>query len=211
MTKIKICGITNAEDARLALELGADELGLNFYEASRRRVAPDDAKMIVDGLAISRKIVGVFVNRPIAEVVAIAGYVGLDGIQLHGDEDRAYVLELRNSTDRFIIKAFAASPQFQTEDATDWPIDFSLFDAYSSNDYGGTGRTFDWGAFVSDIHTSSPSGAYLAGGLTADNVSGAIRIVRPYAVDVASGVESEPGKKDAEKMKRFFAAVREAV
>ncbi|MEP7077193.1 MAG: phosphoribosylanthranilate isomerase [Acidobacteriota bacterium] len=211
MTLVKICGITNLEDARHAVDSGADELGFNFYERSSRRTSPKDARKIVDSLPISGGNVGVFVNKEVEQVLEIAAFVGLDGIQLHGDETQAYVTDLRKRTKLFVIKAFRVSSQFSVSDAMDWDISCPLFDTYSPNERGGTGRTFDWNEFATDVFLCFPGNAYLAGGLSPDNVSEAIRIVRPYAVDVASGVESSPGKKDPKKVTAFIKAAKEAI
>ena len=210
MTKIKICGITNLEDAKLALDLGADELGFNFYDQSKRYISPATARVIIDELPISNGSVGVFVNKPIDDILEIAEYVGLDGIQLHGDEDMTYVTELGKNTGKFVIKAFRVSSNFHVGDVLDWHMDFALFDTHSPHNYGGGGKVFDWEDFGADIYLWFPCNAYLAGGLNPENVGEGIRIVRPYAVDVASGVESSPGKKDAEKMRQFIEVVRNA-
>ena len=209
MTKVKICGITNLEDALLASDIGADELGFNFYEKSKRYIAPKFAREISDELD-SSGIVGVFVNEPIGSLLEIVDIVGLDGIQLHGDEDVSYVSELQQRTKAFVVKAFRMMPKFNVGEVVDWPLDFPLFDTHSPQQYGGTGEIFDWEEFGSEIVLWFPDNAYLAGGLTPANVAEAVRIVQPYAVDVASGVESEPGKKDAEKLKAFIENAKNA-
>ena len=211
MTRVKICGITNLEDALLAVEFGADELGFNFFKGSKRHLSPQNAREIIDQLPISSGNVGVFVNEGIDSLLEIADFVGIDGIQLHGDEDMAYIETLQKRTKRFVIKAFRVTPDFLVGDALDWPLTFPLFDTHSSHQYGGTGETFDWEEFGTDIFLWFPENAYLAGGLNADNVADAIRVVRPYAVDVASGVESSPGKKDPEKVAAFIKAAKEAI
>lgn len=210
MTLVKICGITNLEDAKTALDCGADELGFNFYSGSSRCLSRSSAREIVDQLPIGPRYIGVFVNETIDDVLDIAAFVGLDGIQLHGDEDMAYVTEVQRRTNRFIVKAFRVAPSFLVGDALDWPLDFPLFDTHSSQNYGGTGETFDWGEFGTDIFLWFPDSAYLAGGLNSDNVADAIRIVQPYAVDVASGVESSPGKKDPKKLEAFIRNAKNA-
>jgi phosphoribosylanthranilate isomerase len=210
MTKVKICGITNLEDARHAIDCGADELGFNFYKGSKRHLSPQNAREIIDQLPITSGNVGVFVNEPIDSLLEIAEFVGLDGIQLHGNEDMTYIETLQKRTKKFIIKAFRVEPSFLVGDALDWPLDFALFDTHSSNQYGGTGETFDWEEFGTDIYLWFPDNAYLAGGLTPDNVADAILIVRPYAVDVASGVESSPGKKDPKKLEAFIKNAKNA-
>ena len=210
MTLVKVCGITNLEDARHAIECGADELGFNFYKGSKRYIAPQVARQIIDRLPISSGNIGVFVDEAIENVLETAGFVGLDGIQLHGGEGPEYVSLLRERSKRFVVKAFRVSPAFEMHSVWDWVVDYHLFDAYSDSGLGGTGATFDWESFAADIALYAPETAYLAGGLTPENVAKAIRIVRPYAVDVASGVESSPGKKDPAKVAAFIDAVRKA-
>jgi phosphoribosylanthranilate isomerase len=208
--KVKICGITNLEDAKQALDAGADELGFNFYPKSPRYVSPEAARKIVDSLPIAARMVGVFVNEPIETLIEIAQFVGLDGIQLHGDEDNVYVKELSKRTKLFVIKVFRVSPNIEIADCSDWNAEYQLFDTYSAAGRGGTGQAFDWEAFGADVHLWVPYSAYLAGGLTPENVAEAVRKVCPYAVDVASGVESSPGKKDHQKVAAFVRAAKEA-
>jgi len=210
VTKVKICGITNLGDAKYAMDCGADELGFNFYKGSKRYLSPQNAREIIDQLPISSGNVGVFVNEPIDSLLEIAELVGLDGIQLHGDENVAYIETLQTRSKRFVVKAFRVVPDFLVGDVFDWPSDFPLFDTHSSEQYGGTGATFDWKEFGTDIYLWFPDSAYLAGGLNPDNVAEAIRIVRPYAVDVASGVESSPGKKDPKKLEAFIRNAKNA-
>jgi phosphoribosylanthranilate isomerase len=209
--RVKICGITNLEDARAAFDSGADQLGLNFYEKSPRYISPDKARELVDSLPIGVETVGVFVNEPIKRVLDTAKHVGLDGIQLHGDEDNNYILELKKRTKLFVIKAFRVSKEFYVCDALDWNMDFPLFDTYSTDGRGGTGKSFDWKEVSTDIYLWFPFSAYLAGGLTPENVAEAVRIATPYAVDVASGVEVAPGKKDPKKVAAFIKAAKEAL
>lgn len=211
MTLVKICGITNFEDAQHAVNCGADQLGFNFYAKSRRNISAQDARKIVGELPSSSGSVGVFVNEPIDSVLETAQFVGLDGIQLHGDEDKAYLIELSKRTKLFVIKVFHVSPTFEVIEAWDWKADYQLFDTYSTTERGGTGQTFDWENFGADIYLWVHCSAYLAGGLTPENVDEAVRTVRPYAVDVASGVESSPGKKDPEKVAAFIKAAKEAL
>ncbi|MBA3770553.1 MAG: phosphoribosylanthranilate isomerase [Blastocatellia bacterium] len=204
MTKVKICGITNLEDARFALDCGADELGFNFYEKSRRYIAPATAATIVEQLSIETRTVGVFVNEPIETVLDISRSLGLQGVQLHGDEDRLYIKTVLLNSMLFVIKAFRVAPGFLISSAVDWKATYELFDAFSPHERGGTGRSLDWEELGIKIQSWFPDSAYLAGGLTPDNVETAIRMVRPYAVDVASGVESSPGKKDPNKIEAFI-------
>jgi len=204
MTKVKICGITNLEDARFALDCGADELGFNFYKKSKRYISPADAATIVEQLSIDTRTVGVFVNEPIETVLEISRSLGLKGVQLHGDEDRLYIKKLLLSSMLFVIKAFRVAPDFVISSAVDWKATYELFDAFSPHERGGTGRSLDWEELGIEVQSWFPDSAYLAGGLTPDNVGTAIRMVRPYAVDVASGVESSPGKKDRNKVEAFI-------
>ena len=203
--KVKICGITNLQDAVFAVEKGADEIGFNFYKKSKRYIAPEEAREIVDQLAMPATTVGVFVNENVEDVVNIATQVGLDGIQLHGEEDQTYIHELKKKFEGFVIKAFRLSESSEAVDAMDWAVDFVLFDSYSPNERGGTGVTLDWDKLGMDIYLYFPGQAYLAGGLTAENVGGAVRSSELlYAVDVASGVESSPGKKHPKKVEEFI-------
>lgn len=209
--RVKICGITNADDAILAVEKGADEIGFNFYDKSKRYITPEKAEEIVKKLNHRPTIVGVFVNERIEKVIETANHVGLNGIQLHGDEDQTYILELKKKTRAFVIKAFRLSESTASPDAMDSSADFVLFDSYSLSERGGTGITLDWNEVGLDISLYFPGQAYLAGGLTPENVDEAIKKSDLlYAVDVASGVESSPGKKDSKKVEAFIQAVRAA-
>lgn len=208
MTKVKICGITNLEDALLSVKFGADMLGFNFYEKSVRYITPQKASSIIKQLPSDVIKVGVFVNMEEYRVDEFVELLKLDAVQLHGDEDQQYVDELRRNTRARIIKSFRVSPEFDEEQVVNFDLDGVLLDAYSSELYGGTGERFDWAKakavkpLVSDL--------YLAGGLTPENVSVAVRTVRPYAVDVASGVESAKGKKDSKKVEEFIENAKSA-
>ncbi len=210
MTRVKICGLTDLHDARHALECGADMLGFNFYSGSKRYLSPENARKIVDQLSIGRENIGVFVNDTIDNVLRIADLVGLDGIQLHGQEDPEYVRTLRGRTDRSIIKAHRVRPGFEAPAHRDWTVDFHLFDSYSPGEWGGTGRTFDWKTLATDNDLFAFNTVFLAGGLTPENVAEAVRIVRPYAVDVAGGVESTPGRKDPKRVEDFIRNAKNA-
>ncbi len=210
MTKVKICGITNLEDALLAVELGADSLGFNFYKKSSRYVSPEVAKSIIEILADEGIAVGVFVNEDIATISSIATQAGLGAIQLHGDESPEDLIRVYNATGLEIIKALRVGPDFDIGSVAIYPSNVILLDSYSSMERGGTGLTFDWSIGLRAQYATTGV-VYLAGGLSPDNVKQAIREARPFGIDVCSGVESQPGKKDAAKMKRFFAAVRETV
>ncbi len=208
--KVKICGITNIEDARHAVDSGADQLGLNFYKESPRYVTPDKAREIVDALPIGTQTIGIFVNEPIEDLLEIASYVGLDGIQLHGDEDPQFVRSLRRETKLRIIKVARSESELRISNLLEFDSDAILIDGWSAEDYGGSGTRSDWN-IARDICEYMPTYIYLAGGLTPANVAEAVRIVKPYAVDVASGVESSPGKKDPEKVAAFIKAAKEAI
>jgi phosphoribosylanthranilate isomerase len=206
MVRVKICGVTNVEDALLACELGAAAIGLNFYEKSPRCIAPFMASKIIGKLPPFVASVGVFVNWQSAPVTSLAKALGLSAAQLHGDEPPKLVGEIAKKVS--VIKALHAGkggslPPFSNyRGATAF-----LLDAPHSGQYGGTGHTTDWTL----AQTAAKSHRILlAGGLTADNVADAILAVRPYAVDVTSGVEAKPGKKDPAKLRAFFEAVTRA-
>lgn len=210
-TKVKICGITNLEDALLAVKFGADELGFNFYKKSQRYISPDAARKIIDELPPNILKVGVFVNESIDSIDRIAKVACLDTIQLHGDEDFSCVSRVRKRTGLQVIKALRITSESVIGDAMDYDSDAILLDSYSSSERGGTGETADWdvaqevGIFVPHAQL------YLAGGLSAVNVAEAIRKVRPYAVDACSRLESAPGKKDPEKLEKFISAAKETI
>ncbi|MBL8183207.1 MAG: phosphoribosylanthranilate isomerase [Blastocatellia bacterium] len=209
MTKVKICGITNYDDALLAVKYGVDELGFNFYEKSPRYVTPEMASKMIHDMPSRIGKVGVFVNSGIENIAEIAKMCGLTAIQLHGDEDEQFVDAIRSRTQLFVIKALRIGLNFDVEQATIFKADAILLDAFSPAERGGTGETFDW-TVASEI-VDSGIVVYLAGGLSADNVADAIEQVRPFAVDACSKLELSPGKKDAKQMKTFIAAVRNSI
>jgi phosphoribosylanthranilate isomerase len=206
MVRVKICGITNVEDALLACELGADAVGLNFYDKSPRCISPFTASKIIGKLPPFVASVGVFVNWQAAPVLSLAKALGLAAAQLHGDEPPKLVSEIAKKVS--VIKALhvgkgSALPSFaKYRGATAF-----LLDAPHSGQYGGTGHTTDWR--LSQTAAKSHR-ILLAGGLMPENVAEAILAVRPYAVDVTTGVESKPGKKDPNKLRAFFDAVNRA-
>jgi phosphoribosylanthranilate isomerase len=202
MTKVKICGITNLEDALLSAKFGADMLGFNFYEMSPRYIDPDKVREIADHLLEDILKVGVFVNASVEKLCEIAVIVGLDAIQLHGEETPGFVTELKAETGLEILKAFRVSPEFASTDVLAYKADAILLDAYSPYKHGGTGETFNWE--IARNLQSELYPIYLAGGLTPGNVEDAVKTVRPYAVDVTSGVESSPGEKDPKKLEAFI-------
>jgi phosphoribosylanthranilate isomerase len=203
MTKVKICGITNLEDALQSIKFGADALGFNFYEKSPRYIRPEKAREIIDQLPHNIFKVGVFVNENLNEITEIAKVAGLDAIQLHGEETPEFAADLKTKSSLEIIKAFRVSPDFKPGDILKYKVDAVLLDAYSPNEHGGTGETFDW-----TIARKIGSKMYLAGGLSPENVAEAIAAVRPYAVDACSCLEITKGVKDQDKVKRFIENVK---
>jgi phosphoribosylanthranilate isomerase len=205
---IKICGITNLQDAELSAKAGADQIGFNFYPKSPRYIEPGDARLMVDSLPKKISKVGVFVDESVESVCGIIDKVGLDAVQLHGNEDRAFISKLKRDRRVTVIKALRVSADFSPERSLDFGADAILLDSFSENSLGGTGKTFDW-EVASSVIELIPR-VYLAGGLTPENVGDAINKIRPYAVDICSRIESEPGKKDPAKLSAFIAAVKGA-
>lgn len=206
LTKVKICGITNLEDALLSVKLGADALGFNFYPKSPRYVRPEQVRVILEQLPANILTMGVFVGPDQDTVEAIVRATGLTAVQLHGSENAKFVRRLRENIDSVVIKAFRVSNTFKAEDVLQFDIDAILLDAYSPNLHGGTGETFDW-EIAKQVREIFPK-IYLAGGLSHGNVRRAVTEVAPFAVDVCSSVESSPGKKDPELLKRFIAEAK---
>jgi phosphoribosylanthranilate isomerase len=196
MVRVKICGITNWTDARLAVTAGADALGFNFCRKSPRYIAPDEARLIATRLPRRVLLVGVFVNAPLEDVLRAARNVDLNLVQLHGEESPADVQELSESFP--VIKAFRVRPGFGGERLKRYRGAAAfLLDAFDAQRRGGTGKTFDW----SVAKKAKKYGAIIvAGGLTPENVAGAIRQAQPFAVDICSGVESRPGRKDPDRL-----------
>lgn len=204
--KVKICGITCAEDALAAVAAGADALGFNFCPASPRYLDPRNARDIVRGLPPFVTAVGVFVDVVSPEEVRrIARLSGVSVLQLHGEESPDYCRRLRGSYP--LIKALRLGGRLNRQTLGEYPVQAFLLDTYDETRRGGTGKTFDW-SLAGSLADLRP--IILAGGLTPDNVAAAVRAVRPYAVDVCSGVEARPGKKDPEKLARFVEEVRRA-
>lgn len=214
---VKICANTNLPDCLAALDAGADALGFVFAE-STRRVRPAQVKEIVSGLPQKSERIGVFVNTPANEVVMIARECGLTGVQLQGEETPQYikdVLRIADGAPLTIIKTFSANAPYELSTAAsavmDEHVDAFLVDSGNAAGRGGTGQVFDWlraSDFV--IKLKQRARVIIAGGLNPDNVGSAVRLFRPYGVDVATGVEKEPGKKDVEKVKAFISAARAA-
>jgi phosphoribosylanthranilate isomerase len=204
MVKVKICGITNWADARRAVEAGADFLGFNFYPKSSRYIAPAAARRIVQRLPDAVASVGVFVNEPEREMLAIARQVGLDYVQLHGDETAEVVSRMRRSFR--VIKAIRVRDSFRVSQLASFGRASSiLLDGFDAHLRGGTGKSFNWKLAKS---AGRKRQIFLAGGVTPENVAEAVSAARPFAIDVCSGVESSPGKKDAARMRALVAAVR---
>ncbi len=206
MTKVKICGITNLEDALLAAKFGADALGFNFYQKSPRFISPKKARGIIDELPDNILNVGVFVNEKLTKIIEIAEAAGLDTLQLHGEETPEFAMELKETTGLEVIKAFRISKDFKPEDVLEYEVDAILLDAYSLKEHGGTGETFDW-EIAKKVKAIFPK-MYLAGGISNTNVERAIAMVQPFYVDICSGIEKRKGVKDHQKLKAFIALVR---
>jgi phosphoribosylanthranilate isomerase len=212
--RIKICGITNAADAHWAAEAGADAVGLNFVPSSPRRVTTEIARQVVQALPPEIRKVGVFVNMPCSEILKIASDAGLDALQLHGDEAPG---ELQALTGWPLVRAFRVrrGDELQIADylarcrAAGRVPDAVLLDAWQPGAYGGTGRLADW-ELARELGQRLALPLILAGGLTPDNVAAAIHAARPAGVDTASGVESQPRRKDPELMRTFASAARQA-
>jgi phosphoribosylanthranilate isomerase len=204
MTFIKICGITNLDDALAAVDAGADALGLNFYKPSPRYVTPQTAREIIAKLPQEILTVGVFVNEPSPESVEdLARDSGVTAIQLHGDESPDYCRDLKN---RYIIKALAAGRDFDPERATDYDVEAILLDTKDNALRGGTGRVFDW-TIAQKVRRTIPK-LFLAGGLSLQNIEDAIISVDPYGVDACSALEETPGKKNHKRMRAFVKTIR---
>jgi phosphoribosylanthranilate isomerase len=207
MTRVKICGVTNSDDARLAADLGAWAVGVIFHEPSPRLCELPEAEEI--GRQLKREapeLAGVFVNRPLDEVVAIADACSLSMLQLHGDEGPAYCDEAARRTGCRVMKAIQVRDRSSLRSLRTYHVDYHLLDAHHPDLRGGTGATFDWDL----ISRRRRVPAVLSGGLTPDNVADGIAAVRPFAVDTASGTEAEPGRKDPAKVEAFFRAVARA-
>lgn len=203
MTKVKICGITNYEDAANAAILGANYIGFNFYKLSPRYIDEAEVKKIIEKMPNSVKKVGVFVNGELDEVKRIIEGLNLDLIQLHGDETPNYCKQIKRETKKEIIKSFRIRSNNDVEKINDYDVDYYLFDAHKEGLFGGTGKTFDH-SLLKNIGNKF----FLSGGLNEKNVKEAIKIAKPFAVDTASGVEKNPRKKDPKKMEEFIKAAK---
>jgi phosphoribosylanthranilate isomerase len=207
MARIKVCGMTNLADAEQAASLGAWAIGLIHHQPSPRYVKPEVAEEI--GAALKRRceVVGVFVNAPLDEVVEAAERESLTVLQLHGDEGASFCSEAARRTGAKVMKAFRVGSAADVRAAEAYRTDFHLFDAHRERAPGGTGESFDW-ELLGRRRSQIPM--LLAGGLTPDNVGEAIAAAHPFGVDVVSGVEAEPGRKDPRKVEAFIEAVATA-
>ena len=203
MTLVKICGITNLDDASAAVAAGADLLGFNFYKPSPRYITPQHAREIVQQFPNVVLKVGVFVNEELDEAQTIMREAGLGAIQLHGDESPDYCSKFPGW---YVIKTFAVTDTFDVQAAEAYDVDAIMLDTKHNHLRGGTGRVFDW-SVARQAALTIPK-LYLAGGLSPENVENAIKTVRPYAVDACSALEDAPGKKNHDRMRVFINTVR---
>jgi len=203
MIKIKICGITNLDDALYAMEWGTDSLGFNFYKKSPRYIDPQKAAEIIAQLPPFVTPVGVFVNEHEDKIREIQQMTCIQSVQLHGDESPEFCQRFGGR----VIKAFQIKDKESLKSMAHYRVGAFLLDSYRENMRGGTGMSFDWHLAVV---AKTFGKIILAGGLTPENVAEAVKLVQPYAVDVASGVEKEKGTKDHAKVKKFIAEVRRA-
>jgi phosphoribosylanthranilate isomerase len=204
MILVKICGITNWPDAKAACDAGADMLGFNFYEKSLRRISTVEAATMRAKLPSGVQAVGLFVNAKPAEIASLHAFVRFNAAQLHGDETPGIVSEVTRTVP--VIKAFRVAADFPLSTLDKYHDAFAfLLDGSRAGQFGGTGASADWNVAHRAVTAYR---IILAGGLTPENVGAAMRSVRPYAVDVASGVESKPGKKDHARLKEFIDEVR---
>ncbi len=203
-TKVKICGLTNLADVRAAVEAGADALGFIFAERSPRFIGVPEAAELIRALPPFVAKVGVFVNASEDQIRQTIAACGLDTVQLHGDETPEFCQRFAVKT----IKAFRIRDSASLASLSAYGTSALLLDTYAPHQSGGTGSRFDWNLAVEAKKLGRP--IILAGGLTPDNVAAAVQQVHPYAVDVSSGVELSPGRKDTQKIRHFIAAVRRA-
>jgi phosphoribosylanthranilate isomerase len=206
-TRVKICGITNPDDARLAVELGAWAIGLIFWPGSERRCELEEAELIAAELRRQVELTGVFVNPSLDEVAYVADRCSLTIVQLHGDEGPAFCREAARRTGCKVMKAARVRDAGSIRALASFEVDYHLLDAYKPGHPGGTGETFQW-ELVKAHGRRIP--VVLSGGLTPDNVGAAIAATRPFGVDSASGTEASAGRKDPAKVEAFFRAVAQA-
>lgn len=205
MTFIKICGITNVDDALAAVTAGADALGFNFYRPSPRYVTPKNAREIIAKLPMSVLTVGVFVNEDSPKsVLNIANEAGITALQLHGDESPDYCREL--ARERYVIKSLAVANDFDLQTVADYEVEAIMLDTKHFALRGGTGQVFDW-SIAREVNSVVPK-LFLAGGLSPENIEEAIETVRPYAIDACSALEDKPGRKNHDRMRDFVETAR---
>lgn len=207
MTRIKICGLTSLADAQLAAAAGAWALGVILWPGSPRACELDQAELIARTLRRRAEVCGVYVNAPLDELAAQVDALGLSMVQLHGEEGPAYCDEVRRRTGAKVIKAARVGGAGDLQALEPFHTDYHLLDTRHDRLRGGTGATWDW-SLLARRRSTVP--LILSGGLTPDNVAAAIGAARPFAVDTASGTESEPGRKDPRLVEAFTRAVHEA-
>jgi len=200
--KIKICGITNKEDAWEAINLGADAIGFVFFTKSPRYIPPAKASRIIKSLPRRINKVGVFVNEKPEKVIIVARQCGLDTLQFHGEETNSYCQKFPGYK---IIKAFRIKDTSNLKGVEGYRVDGYLMDTYSDKSYGGTGKIFRWGLLQNLSQRIFP--LILSGGINPQNIARAIKKVKPYAIDVSSGVETSPGKKSRKLLEHLFKEV----
>jgi phosphoribosylanthranilate isomerase len=207
-TKVKICGLTRPADAALAVSLGAWALGVIFAEGSPRRLDLEEAAAVLSTAPAGIEKVGVFVNAGMEDIAAAVDACRLTAVQLHGDEDAEACVAVGSRTGCTVIKAIRVAGPESLEGVVRIDTGYLLLDTYHPGRHGGTGEVFDWGLAASLPDRIKSYRLILSGGLTPENVAEAIQLVRPFAIDVASGIESEPGIKDQERMKLLFEKVK---
>jgi phosphoribosylanthranilate isomerase len=196
---VKICGITNFEDAINSVESGADMLGFVFYKGSKRYIEPEKSAEIIREISSFALCVGVFVNNDVEEIKRIIDQTMIDVVQLSGDESPDVCEKLKSYVK--VVKSFKVGDNFSEKILQNYDVDYVHFDTFVDGEFGGTGKTFNWDKIVG---LSEKYKVILSGGLNSENVKDAILKVKPYAVDVSSGVEDFPGKKNFEKIKKFI-------
>jgi phosphoribosylanthranilate isomerase len=202
--RVKICGVRSFEEARVAIDAGADALGFNFWPESPRYIAPESARELIQAMMPFVACVGVFVNESADRIRELVAHLGLSAVQLHGDELPEFCASLDSLK---IIKAFKVGSEFDLKDIKAYRVNAILLDTAVKGSVGGTGKRFDWQVAI-EAKRYGPM--ILAGGLNEENVAEAIERVQPMAIDVCSGVEAEPGRKDLDKLRSFMAAVGRA-
>jgi len=194
--RIKICGITNISDALVCQREGADALGFVFYRGSKRYITPEQAQEIIAGLSPLIMKIGVFVDEPVDAINKIATQLGLNAVQLHGEEPPDYISKIHLP----VIKSFRVDPEFDYAKLISYQNCYYLLDSYSAQAYGGTGLRFNWQHIPEQLRQS----IILAGGISIDNIELICRDIKPAAIDISSALEEYPGKKDPEKIRQFM-------